>query len=149
MKEIQKIEFKATFIVRHPVLRWGKPIESCYFEGDNLPTTAHFGLFVDGKLIGVSSVFNTQNKLFSVENQFQIRGMAVLPKFQKKNYGKELMNHCEAYCRNNDGHLIWFNAREIAVPFYEKLGYHKVGTPFSIAEIGVHYVMKKEITGSK
>lgn len=145
MKNIQNISSKDTFSVRHPVLRAGKPIESCQFEGDNLPTTTHFGLFVDQKLIGVASVFKNKNSNFNFENQFQIRGMAVLLEFQKTGFGKDLVQHCEAYIKNQKGTLIWFNARENAVPFYEKLGYNKHGNPFSIADIGIHYLMKKEI----
>ena len=149
MKKIQIIESHTTFAVRHLVLRSGKPQESCRFEGDDFTTTTHFGLFFNEKLIGVSSVFKNKNSLFHVENQFQIRGMAVLQEFQKKNFGKELMNRCEAYCTDKNADLIWFNARENAVQFYEKLGYQKVGDSFSIAEIGVHFVMKKEIIVKK
>lgn len=144
MKKIQNITSSETFAVRHPVLRAGKPIETCQFDGDDLDTTSHFGLFIDEKLIGVLSVFKTQNINFKVENQFQMRGMAVLPEFQRKGYGEDLVKHCEKYVAQNLGALIWFNARENAVAFYEKLGYQKIGNPFSIANIGIHYVMKKE-----
>ena len=47
--------------------------------------------------------------------------------------------------RNQKGTLIWFNARENAVSFYEKLHYIKIGAPFAIADIGLHYLMKKEM----
>jgi GNAT superfamily N-acetyltransferase len=145
MKEIQKIEYKATFAVRYPVLRDGKPIESCYFEGDDSPTSSHFGLFLDKKIIGVASIFKNKNSIFNSENQFQIRGMAILPEFQKHGFGKDLMKYCEDYIKCQNGILIWFNARENAVSFYEKLGYNIIGTPFLIEDIGIHYIMKKEI----
>jgi len=45
MIQIKEIPSKETYIVRQPVLRKGKPIESCIFEGDDLETTYHFGLF--------------------------------------------------------------------------------------------------------
>ena len=145
MIKIQNISSTDTFLVRHPVLRDGKPIESCVFDGDNLPSTKHFGLFIEEKLVGVVSVFKNNNAIFNIENQFQIRGMAVLPEFQKKGFGEDLVKHCEKYVKSLNGTLIWFNARENAVPFYEKLGYNKIGNPFSIADIGIHYLMKKEI----
>jgi hypothetical protein len=31
----------------------------------------------------------------------------------------------------------------VAVPFYEKCGYEKIGGGFNIADIGLHYVMYK------
>ncbi|MEC4003113.1 GNAT family N-acetyltransferase [Flavobacterium sp. SUN052] len=145
MKKIQNISSETTVIVRNPVLREGKPIESCRFDGDDLETTSHFGLFINEKLIGVVSVFKSRNLNFKAENQFQIRGMAVLKEHQKKGYGELLVKHCERYAIEEKSDLIWFNARETAVLFYEKLGYNKVGNPFSIADIGIHYVMKKEI----
>lgn len=145
MKKIQNISSESTFIVRNPVLREGKPVESCRFEGDDLETTFHFGLFIDEKLIGVISLFKNKNAIFNIENQFQIRGMAVLQEHQKKGYGALLVKHCEAFLIDQKCNLIWFNARENAVLFYKKLGYNKIGSPFSIADIGIHYIMKKEI----
>lgn len=145
MKEIKKISSRDTFLVRQPILREGKPIESCQFDGDDLKTTTHFGLFIDKNIIGVLSVFKNNNVIFNTENQFQIRGMAILKKFQRKGFGDELVKHSEEHVKSQFGKLIWFNARESAVPFYEKLGYIKIGEPFSIADIGIHYIMKKEI----
>lgn len=145
MIKIKNISVTDSIKVRHSVLRIGKPIESCQFRGDNLPTTNHFGLFIDKNLIGIVSVFKNKNTIFNLENQFQIRGMAVLSEFQKKGFGANLVKHCEEYIKNQNGALIWFNARQNAVPFYEKLGYNTVGNSFIIAEIGIHYIMKKEI----
>ena len=145
MITIQNIPSFLTFAVRQPVLREGKPVESCHFDGDDLETTSHFGLYLDENLIGVVSVFKIINPIFNTTNQFQIRGMAILPQFQKNGFGQKLVIHCEEFIKNLNGTLIWFNAREKAVPFYKKLGYQKVGNPFSIADIGIHYIMKKEI----
>ncbi len=145
MEIIKNISAKETYLVRQPVLRIGKPIESCHFEGDDLPTTHHFGLFYDKKLIGVVSVFSIKNCIFNSPNQFQIRGMAILSEFQKKGFGEKLLQRSEAYIKSQHGTLIWFNARVTAVSFYEKSHYEKVGTSFSIPEIGPHYLMKKEI----
>ena len=93
MQNISKIPSQETFIVRHPVLRTGKPIESCSFEGDNLETTTHFGLFLKESVIGVVSLFEATNKLFSQKKQFQIRGMAVLKEHSKQGFGKALLQH--------------------------------------------------------
>lgn len=145
MKKIKEITSADTFIVRHPVLREGKPIETCSFEGDDLSSTKHFGLFVDENLTAVVSVFQNNNSIFNMQNQFQIRGMAVLKNFQKKGFGEKLVHHCENYLKAINAELIWFNARENAVPFYEKLGYRIVGDQFNIENVGVHYIMKKKI----
>jgi predicted GNAT family N-acyltransferase len=148
MITIQNIPTFLTFAVRQPVLREGKPIESCRFDGDDLETTSHFGLYLDEKITSVVSVFKSKNAIFSSESQFQIRGMAVLTQFQRKGFGQSLVKHCEEHIINQNGTLIWFNAREKAVSFYEKLGYQKVGNPFSIADIGIHYIMKKKLANT-
>ena len=145
MIEIEKITAFETIIVRHPVLRPGRPIESCHFDGDDLPTTSHFGLFLENQLAGVISAFKAQNKLFSEENQYQIRGMAVLSEFQKKGFGEALLEYCENEIRLKSGNLIWFNARETAIGFYEKSGYEILGDPFEIPDVGPHYILFKVI----
>jgi ribosomal protein S18 acetylase RimI-like enzyme len=145
MFEIKEISAFETIIVRHPVLRFGKPIESCRFEGDDLPTTKHFRLFYEDKLSAVISVFETKNILFLEENQFQIRGMAVLEQHQKKGFGEALLKYCENQIRSKNAKIIWFNARETAIGFYEKADYQKIGDGFEIVDIGIHYVLFKNI----
>ncbi len=145
MTALKKIKFTETFSVRHPVLRQGKPIESCFFEGDDAETTVHFGLFLEAKLVGVISIFKNKNSIFSAENQFQIRGMAVLQEHQGKKLGNQLLMKSEAYISSQKGDLIWFNAREVAVPFYQNSCYKIIGEAFEIKEIGTHYIMYKNL----
>ena len=143
--EIKKITAFETIIVRHPVLRPGRPIESCHFDGDDLLSTSHFGLFLENQLASVISAFKIQNKLFSEENQYQIRGMAVLSEFQKKGFGEALLEYCENEIRLKSGNLIWFNARKTAIGFYEKSGYEILGDQFEIPDVGPHYILYKAI----
>ena len=145
MIQIKEIPSKETYIVRQPVLRQGKPIESCIFEGDDLDTTHHFGLFNNEDLIGIISLFNKINPIFADENQAQIRGMAVLETHQKKGLGEALVKHCENYCIENKVDLIWFNARTIAVGFYKKMNYQVKGEAFDIKDVGEHYLMFKKL----
>ncbi|TDD78689.1 GNAT family N-acetyltransferase [Flavobacterium caseinilyticum] len=146
MQNIKQIAALDTFIVRHPVLRSEKPIESCHFEGDTLETTVHFGLFEAKNLLGVISLFEAKNDLFTSKKQFQIRGMAVLKQHQKKGFGEKLIMNSEKYCRDQNANLIWFNAREAAIGFYQKMGYQVKGLPFEIKNVGKHIVMFKEIS---
>jgi len=140
IKEISALE---TFSVRQPVLRPGKNIETCHFDGDNLSTAKHFGYFEDENLAGIASLFKSSSELFKEKEQFQLRGMAVLSNFQKKGIGEKLVNYAENDAKNKNANLIWFNAREIAVPFYQKLGYEITGQSFDISDIGKHFVMFK------
>ena len=68
MIQIKEIPSKETYIVRQSVLRKGKPIESCIFEGDDLETTHHFVFFDNENLIGIISLFGKINTIFAEQN---------------------------------------------------------------------------------
>jgi GNAT superfamily N-acetyltransferase len=143
MYSCKPISTPETYLVRHPVLRPGKPLETCCFAGDDLPTTRHFGIFDGEKIIGVLSLFVASNDWITAESQLQYRGMAVLAAYQNKGIGAILMEFAETQIKDKSGVIIWLNAREKAVTFYEKMGYSKTGEPFSIGDIGTHFVMYK------
>jgi GNAT superfamily N-acetyltransferase len=142
IKEISSIE---TYSVRHPVLREGRPIEDCKFEGDDLESTFHLGLFYENILVGVASFMKNNLDLFLDEHQYQLRGMAVLKAYQGKQLGDALFKYGETLLVSKNVTLTWFNAREIAVNFYKRNGCHIIGQPFEIKDIGTHYVMFKKI----
>lgn len=142
---VREISANETFAVRQPVLRAGKPIESCRFDGDERESTKHFGYFENGNLIGIASMFAVPHKAFDSKKQFQLRGMAVLSNHQKKGIGEQLVAYAEKDAVAQEADLIWFNAREIAVSFYRKLGYEILGEPFEIGDIGLHYIMFKKL----
>jgi GNAT superfamily N-acetyltransferase len=142
---IRKITATDTYAVRHIVLRAGKPIESCHFEGDELASTHHFGCFLEDQLIGVISLFEIGNANFAKQKSFQIRGMAVLDSHQKQGVGEALVSKAESFCVTEKATLIWFNARTSAVGFYHKMGYEIIGSEFEIKEVGPHLLMCKQI----
>ncbi len=144
MRIIREITPKETFAVRWPVLRPGKPLESCRFEGDELETTRHYGLFDEEELAAVVSVFESSSPWFEDESQMQLRGMGVLPAYRRRRYGERLVKYLEAYAKRKNATVMWFNAREAAVPFYEKCGYETIGDGFDIGDIGKHFVMFKK-----
>ena len=146
MHSIQKITSTETYPVRHIVLRAGKPIESCQFNGDELGSTLHFGYYLNNQIIGVISLFEIDNSHFIAQKSFQIRGMAVLPTFQKQGVGEALVKEAEKFCTTQKADLIWFNARTTAVGFYQKMRYEIVGAEFEINEVGPHFLMFKKLS---
>jgi len=132
-----------TYSVRHPILRTEKPIESCVFEGDDLETTIHFGIFSEENLVGICSFYKNSHPNILETPQYQLRGMAVLMPFQNKSLGKKILRHAEDFLKEKSDIIIWCNAREIAINFYKKNGYQIIGEPFHITDIGLHCVMYK------
>ncbi|WP_395049073.1 hypothetical protein [Flavobacterium sp.] len=82
---IKKISFAETFSIKHPVLRKGKPMESCHFEGDNLETTQHFGLYLEQELVGVFSLFKKATR-FSREKSIPNQRNGCFRKSKKKRF---------------------------------------------------------------
>jgi ribosomal protein S18 acetylase RimI-like enzyme len=145
MYSIKQISSQETLAIRQTVLRPGKPIDSCIFDGDDLDSTFHIGIYEGDNLAGILSGFEVSSSLFTETRQFQLRGMAVLEAYQKKGLGDQLMQYAEALIKQRDGTIIWFNARKIAVGFYSKMNYNIIGEPFEIGDIGIHYVMYRRL----
>ncbi|NJX14533.1 GNAT family N-acetyltransferase [Tamlana crocina] len=142
---IKQIPSEETHSVRHPILRAGHPIESCVFDGDNLETTFHIGIFSESKLLGVCSFFKNNSSSFSEKKQYQLRGMAIVESHQKQGLGQLLIKHGENILKTKHAKLVWCNARETATPFYTKNGYKITGDPYNIKTVGIHYLMYKPL----
>lgn len=133
-----------TYAVRQEVLRNGAPITNCMFAGDDDPTTFHLGFFIHQKIVGIVSVFKVNNSHFDVKQQWQLRGMAVLPTFQHQQIGYQLVRYAENHLVTLQKEVfVWMNARENAIPFYLKLGYTTYGSFFDIPTVGTHQMMVK------
>lgn len=145
MYTVKLISAEDTIIVRHPVLRKGRPIEDCVFEDDTVKTTFHLGLFEHDKMIGVATFLKNSNSEFDATLQYQLRGMAILESHQGKGLGAQLLAAGEKELIKRDISLLWFNAREVAWNFYKRHGYTITGDVFNIGTIGNHLVMYKSL----
>ena len=142
---IKQIPSTKTYLVRQLVLRVEKPIEDCEFDGDDLETTFHLGLYLKNELIGVATFLENKNKLFNHQKQIQLRGMAILKKEQGFGFGDLLLKKGETILKEKGTELLWFNAREKAIGFYKKNSYEILGKSFNIPHIGLHYTMYKHL----
>jgi GNAT superfamily N-acetyltransferase len=142
---IKSISAEETYIIRQAILRAGRPIEDCIFDGDTWESTFHLGLFYKAYLIGVASYMKNKNVVFSEETQYQLRGMAILKNYQKKGLGKLIITEGEEKLRILNVSRLWFNAREIALRFYKNHGYETQGSEFNIEGVGIHFLMTKNL----
>ena len=83
----------------------------------------HFGLYNEGYLIGVVSLFENGNSA-------QFRKMAVLPNEQGKGFGKQLLLYVIGFCKQEGIEVLWCNARTSAIYFYKKIGFVTSGAPY-------------------
>lgn len=74
----------------------------------------------------------------------KMRQVAVDTSFQKQGIGQLLVAASENFSRENGFEMIELNARDTAIPFYEKLGYQKEGNMF--VEVNIpHFKMIKKM----
>ena len=125
-----------TYSLRRSILRKNTPNESHEFNGDFDENTFHLGYFEENNLLGIVTLMMSGDIA-------QLRGMAVDENHQGKSIGRKLVLAAEEILTEKDIRKIWMNARETAVPFYEKLGYKTEGEIFMIKPIGFHYLMTK------
>ena len=145
MYKVKQISSKDTYPIRHKILRKGKPIETCYFDGDNDINTFHLGLFFETEIIGVVSYMKNTNTKFSESKQHQLRGMAILEEYQGKGLGELLVTEGELKLKKQQCGLVWLNSRIKAINFYKRQGYRVYGDSFEIKGIGTHYLMRKKL----
>ena len=134
---IKFINAEQTFLLRRAVLRKNMPNEPHEFSGDFDDNTIHLGYYEGEEIIGIVTIIKN-GKIA------QLRGMAVADAHQGEGIGKKLVLEAENVLKKENFSRIWMNARENAVPFYEKLGYRIEGDLFVIKPIGFHYLMSKE-----
>ena len=76
-------------------------------------STFVFSAWVDGKLVGCVRV------LSDLHFRSIIIDLAVLPSFQQKGIGKELVRRCRNACESSE----WLVQTDLAKGFYEKIGF--------------------------
>ncbi len=146
--KILRIAASDTYAIRHKVLGPHLTMDKIKFPNDDDEDLSfHLGAFQDGKLVSVASFYYEKSPEFSDLHQYQLRGMATLPEFEKKGFSSELLKVAFPIIKQNFCSLVWCNARKSAVGFYEKVGFQKLNeNEFEIPEIGPHMLMFKKLS---
>lgn len=143
---LKQVSLQEVIPLRHIVLRPGKGIETCYFEGDESSTTRHFAWVERDHVQSVATVMLSSREIEGESVPYQLRGMATDPDLAGQGIGSHFL---QALHEELDSSW-WCNAREVAVRFYERNGLERIGEPFDIPGIGPHYVMVyKKTAGSE
>lgn len=143
--EVRPIATAETYRVRHPVLRAGRPLESCFYPKDDDPTTLHLGAYADGQLAGVATYLRDAHPQLPAREPWRLRGMAVLPQYQGLGLGRSMIEAAYPRLAAAGCDMLWFTAREEAVGFYEKLGILRFGEFYDEPLLGPHLVMFKRL----
>ncbi len=137
--------------LRHRVLREGLPIATARFDADDDTRTKHAGVHLadtEGSLnrppvCCVSLMRNSYNRVPA----WQVRGMATDHQLQGRGLGTQLLDWVQRELQHEPTvprvKLMWCNAREAAVDFYEKNGWLRSSNGFDIKGVGWHFEMTK------
>lgn len=131
--------------LRLEVLRAGMVDQTVDFDGDDDPTTIHLGAFdQDENNVGVSTWMQRTFPLEEEHKAFQLRGMATADNVQSRGIGALLLDAGFKHAQENGIYLIWANARDTALNFYNRHGFTTVGEGFiePITQLPHHKVVK-------
>ena len=113
-------ELERYYDLRWRVLRrpWTQPKES---EKDEHETEAlHLTAWMGETLVGVGRLHSNS------QEEAQIRFMAIEEGYTGQGIGGAILEALEADARTRGARCIVLNARDLAVKFYERHGYHRV-----------------------
>ena len=144
---VLRISAQDTYPIRQQVLVPTHNSQKAKFENDDDEDISfHLGAFTNSKLVSVASFFYERNPIFEDLHQYQLRGMATLPENQGQGLNSELLTTAFPIIKQNFCTLLWCNARESAIGYYEKVGFKKHNEEvFTIDDIGPHVLMFKQI----
>jgi GNAT superfamily N-acetyltransferase len=125
--------------LRHRILRADLPRESAMFEGDDEPTTGHFAAWQDAVVVGCVSIMR---RALDDQPGWQLRGMAVDADLRRAGVGARLLQMAIDHIRSHGAPtILWCNAREVAIAFYQRQGLSIISPRFEIPTAGPHYKM--------
>lgn len=103
------------------------------------PECIHVLAFVDGEAVGTGRL--------DVAKHGKIGRVAVLARARGYGVGSALMARLHEIARRYGLTDVWCNAQVAAAPFYEKLGYRRVGAVFD--EAGIDHIRMIKSLGSE
>ena len=146
--EITAVE---THPLRTAVLRDNDPSRSVDFPDDDGATTFHLGVLADdGALVAISSWIPRPLVLLPALHAIQLRGMATAADRQGSGVGGTLFETGVAHCAALGYELLWANARDTALAFYEQHGCEVVGDGYVDATTQLpHHVVIRHLSGGR
>jgi GNAT superfamily N-acetyltransferase len=132
-------EYDETVALRDKILR--KPL-NMVFSAEDLAKEyddIHLAAYDDAWILRGGLVLTPKP-----DKVMKMRQVAVDSDMQGKGYGRALVEKSEVVARLKGYERMELSARDTAVPFYEKLGYHTEGGMFIEVSIE-HYKMAKKL----
>jgi predicted GNAT family N-acyltransferase len=144
--ELVDLRPEATHALRRAVLRDGTLSGEVVFDGDELESTFHLGLRIDGELAAISTWLERPYPDRPAERGFQVRGMATADAHRGQGLGARMLIAGVERCRAAGATVVWARARDTALPFYLSHGFSTVGLGYVDLTTGLpHHDVVREI----
>ena len=124
--EIIELSWEDTIPIRHNVLWPNEAPEYCMVDGDE--QALHFGIKKNDQLVCVASIYLERTSA-------RLRKFATLNQFQGQGIGSFMLRHLIEKLKKKDVNYFWFDARESAMSFYNRLGFKSEGELFYKNEV--------------
>ena len=131
------LEPEDTHALRRTILRDGTASDAVVFDGDELPTTLHLGVLLDGEIVAISTWLRRDHPDHTDRAGVQLRGMATAPGHRGTGISAELLAAGVARCRAAGAQLVWARARVTALSFYLRHGFDTVGEDYIDSTTGL------------
>ncbi|AMM51262.1 acyltransferase [Rufibacter sp. DG15C] len=134
-------EFEQYYRLRYEMLRmpWHQPLGSERVEDDDTATHLMAINEETGEVMGVARVH------METDTEAQLRFLAVGPKYQNKQIGRQLLHAIEEKARELGAKDLLVQAREYAVNFYKRNGFALEQETYLLFGEIQHYQMRKHL----
>jgi GNAT superfamily N-acetyltransferase len=138
--------------LRHVILWPHKSApEECTIDVDDADHAHHVGAFdAAGRHVGVCSLFDQRSERFpdAIPTQdpvYRLRVMGTLPEVRGKGAGAAIVEYACDWAREQGARWLWCDAREVAFPFYLRMGFEFCSEGYEIDPIGPHRMMRRKL----
>ena len=145
---IRHITVAEALPVRLDVLRRGTPSQDAAYDGDDEPHTAHIGATIGDRVVATSTWLIRPWQNDTTAMAVQLRGMAVLDEMQNSGVGHALIDAGMTHAHSIGARYVWAKARDSALYFYERCGFHIVDEQFiePVSGMAHHLVLRETVT---
>ena len=127
---VQQLTIDDIMSLRVRVLRQGTPATDANYPEDAYHDVVHFGIVQSDNVIATSTWFIKECPEVPGVVAMQLKGMAVDASVRSGGYGAQLIQAGVALATERSADIVWARARDSALGFYEKCGFHTVGDGF-------------------
>lgn len=115
--------------------------EECLLDIDFAIDTAHFSVRNEQQMVVSCCTIVKESRVVDEKVcEYRLRAMATHPSVRGEGLGKRVLEFAMSHYPNQH---FWCDARQVAMPFYEKCGWQVYSSVYEIPQIGPHFLMMK------